>query len=56
MNSSGEILKKPFLTFNKGERDELIQVAQEYIEREKRKNHHVLAKQREEALLLQESQ
>ncbi len=50
MNSSGEILKKLFLTFNKGERDEFIQVAQEYIEREKRKNHHVLAKQLEEAL------
>lgn len=26
MNSSGEILKKLFLSFNKGERDEFIQV------------------------------
>lgn len=39
--------KKLFLTFNKGERDEFIPVAQEYVEREKRKNHHVLAKQME---------
>ena len=50
MNSSGEILKKLFLTFNKGERDEFIQVAREYIERERRKNHHILARQLEEAL------
>lgn len=50
MNSSGEIIKKLFLTFNKGGRDEFIQVAEEYIERERRKNHHVLVKQLEEAL------
>ncbi|ACL03899.1 AAA family ATPase [Desulfatibacillum aliphaticivorans] len=56
MNSSGELLKKLFLSFNKGERNEFILVAKEYIEREKRKNHHVLAKQLEEALNFESNQ
>ena len=56
MNSSGEIIKKLFLSFNKGEGEEFIRVAQEYIEREKIKNHHVLAKQLEEALQIETKQ
>jgi len=47
---TSELIKQLFIAFNKDDKDNFIKIAKEYIEREKRKNHNILAKQLEEAL------
>ena len=47
---TSELIKHLFIAFNQGDEDNFIKIAKEYIERERRKNHHILAKQLEEAL------
>jgi len=47
---TSELIRQLFIAFNKDDRDDFIKIAREYIEREKRKNHNILAKQLEEAL------
>lgn len=48
--TSSELIKKLFLSFNNDDHDAFLHAAREYIEREKRKKHTVVAKELEKAL------
>lgn len=48
--TSSELIKQLFLSFNNDDGDAFMLAAREYIEREKRKNHTVVAKELEKAL------
>ncbi|MCO4782045.1 MAG: ATP-binding protein [Candidatus Cloacimonetes bacterium] len=48
--TNSEIIKKIFLLFNDDKNEEFIEVAKEYIDREKRKNHTLVARELEKAL------
>ena len=48
--TTSEIIKQLFLSFSKKDFDKFENVAREYIEREKRKKHNVVAKELEKAL------
>jgi len=48
--SSSELIKELFLSFNNKDTDAFMQTAREYIEREKRKKHNIVAKELEKAL------
>jgi len=53
MKTTSELIKQLFISFNKADKEEFYRIAKEYIEREKRKKHNVVAKQLEEALFSQ---
>ena len=48
--TNSEIIKQLFLSFNNDDSDAFMQAAREYIEREKRKKHTIVAKELEKAL------
>lgn len=48
--TSSELVKQLFLSFNKKDNEAFINTAKEYINREKRKKHNVVAKELEKAL------
>lgn len=48
--TNSELIKQLFLSFNNDDSDTFMQAAKEYIEREKRKKHTVIAKELEQAL------
>jgi len=48
--SNTEIIKKLFLCFAKEDKEEFYRLAEEYIEREKRKKHNIVVKELKEAL------
>lgn len=48
--TNSELIKQLFLSFNNKDNDAFIQAAREYIEREKRKKHTIVAKELEKAL------
>jgi SpoVK/Ycf46/Vps4 family AAA+-type ATPase len=48
--TNSELIKQLFLSFNNKDNDAFVQTAREYIEREKRKKHTIVAKELEKAL------
>jgi len=48
-----DILKKLFIAFAKDDKEEFYRLAEEYIEREKKKKHNIVAKELKEALYSQ---
>ena len=48
--TSSELIKQLFISFSSNDNDSFIKVAKEYIEREKRKKHNVVARELEKAL------
>jgi len=48
--TNSELIKQLFLSFNKKDNDAFVQAAREYIEREKRKKHTIVARELEKAL------
>lgn len=48
--TNSELIKQLFLSFNNQDNDAFVQAAREYIEREKRKKHTIVAKELEKAL------
>ncbi|MCI5208310.1 MAG: ATP-binding protein [Candidatus Electrothrix sp. ATG2] len=48
--TNSELIKQLFLSFNNKDNDGFVQAAREYIEREKRKKHNVVARELEKAL------
>jgi len=48
--TGSELIKQLFLSFNNNDNDAFVQAAREYIEREKRKKHTLVAKELEKAL------
>ncbi|CAN2041773.1 AAA ATPase, central domain protein [Candidatus Magnetomoraceae bacterium gMMP-15] len=48
--TNSELIKQFFLSFNNKDNDAFVQAAREYIEREKRKKHTIVAKELEKAL------
>jgi SpoVK/Ycf46/Vps4 family AAA+-type ATPase len=48
--TNSELIKQLFLSFNNDDSDAFMQAAREYIEREKRKKHTIVAKELEKAL------
>ena len=48
--TNSELIKQLFLSFNSKDNDAFMQAAREYIEREKRKKHTIVAKELEKAL------
>jgi SpoVK/Ycf46/Vps4 family AAA+-type ATPase len=48
--TNSELIKQLFLSFNNNDNEAFVQTAREYIEREKRKKHTIVAKELEKAL------
>jgi len=48
--TNSELIKQLFLSFNNNDNEAFVQAAREYIEREKRKKHTIIAKELEKAL------
>ena len=48
--TNSELIKQLFLSFNNKDNEAFVQAAREYIEREKRKKHTIVAKELEKAL------
>ena len=48
--TNSELIKQLFLSFNNEDNENFLKIAQEYIEREKRKKHTIVARELEKAL------